>query len=175
MIQDIEPRIFDNEFKNREAEPQDLFLSYEGDKVLVREDIDTLWYPSFSDFEAEYPTLLDEAQFLFSIDEINYFLVEKKGLDTVTGWTYVNTDIFRTEPEHWRSFAGVIGWQLYRWYKNHLFCSRCAKPVKRSKKKDAILRKLRISDLPFDIPLCYCCCSRWQSSSFNQVCRTCIY
>lgn len=135
MIQDIEPRIFDNEFKNREAEPQDLFLSYEGDKVLVREDIDTLWYPSFSDFEAEYPTLLDEAQFLFSIDEINYFLVEKKGLDTVTGWTYVNTDIFRTEPEHWRSFAGVIGWQLYRWYKNHLFCSRCAKPVKRSKKE----------------------------------------
>ena len=38
MIQDIEPRIFDNNFKSKKAGPQDLFLSYEGDKVLIREE-----------------------------------------------------------------------------------------------------------------------------------------
>ena len=57
MIQDIEPRIFDSSFKNKPAEPQDLFLSYEGDNVLVREEKDKLWYPSFSDFAEEYHIL----------------------------------------------------------------------------------------------------------------------
>lgn len=133
MIQDIEPRIFHNKFKNKKAEPQDLFLSYEGDSVLVREEKDKLWYPSFSDFEARYPYLIDDAQFLFTIDEINYYLVDKKGLDAEEGWIYVTTNRFRTEPKYWRSFAGAIGWQMNRWYDNHRFCSKCAKPMRRSK------------------------------------------
>ncbi|MDW5299599.1 MAG: NAD(+) diphosphatase [Sedimentibacter sp.] len=135
MIQDIEPRIFDNKFKNKKAEPQNLFLSYEGDTVLVREDKEKLWYPSFSDFEAEYPHLINDAQFLFTIDDINYYLVVEKGLDLAEGWTYVTTNRFRTEPKYWRSFAGAVGWQLNRWYDNHRFCSKCGKSTKRSEKE----------------------------------------
>jgi len=132
MIQDIEPRIFNNSFKNKKAELHDLFLSYKGDTVLVRDDKDKLWYPSFSDFKAEFPHLKDNAQFLFSIDNINYFLVDEEGLDSVDGWSYVTTKRFRTELKHWRSFAGVVGWQLNRWYGNHRFCSKCGKPMKHS-------------------------------------------
>lgn len=135
MIQDIEPRIFDNKFKSKTAEPDDLFLSYDKDTVLVREDKEKLWYPSFSDFKEDYPQLIDNAQFLFTIDDINYFLVEEKGLDSVDGWSYVSTGRFRTELKYWRSFAGVVGWQLNRWYKNHHFCSRCGQPMKRSEKE----------------------------------------
>lgn len=135
MIQDIEPRIFDNCFENKKAELQDLFLSYDGDSVLVREEKDKLWYPSFSDFEAEYPRLREQSQFLFSIDHINYFLTAEKGLDSAEGWTYVSASRFRTEPKYWRSFAGAVGWQLNRWYENHSFCSRCGKPTKRSEKE----------------------------------------
>lgn len=82
MIQEIGPRIFDNHFQSKAAEPKDLFLSYEGDTVLIREDKEKLWYPSFEDFQAEYPSLIKKAQYLFSIDEINYFLVEEKSLDS---------------------------------------------------------------------------------------------
>ncbi|MHC1719747.1 MAG: NAD(+) diphosphatase [Clostridiaceae bacterium] len=135
MINDIEPRIFQNIYKNRKAEPQDLFLSYEGDTVLVREDKDKLWYPSFSDFMAEYPHLIDDAKFLFNIDDINYYLIDEKGLDSVVGWTYVTTGRFRTELKYWRSFAGAMGWQLNRWYENHRFCSKCSKPMKSSEKE----------------------------------------
>jgi NAD+ diphosphatase len=135
MIQDIEPRIFDNSFENKKAKPQDLFLAYDRDSVLVREERDKLWYPSFSDFEAIYPHLIDEAQFLFAIDEINYFLVNEKGLDSVEGWVYASTGRFRTEEKYWRSFAGVVGWQLNRWYENRRFCSRCGKPMNRSEKE----------------------------------------
>ncbi|WP_326910140.1 NAD(+) diphosphatase [Sedimentibacter sp. MB31-C6] len=135
MIHDIEPRIFNNNFENKKAESKDLFLSYDGDTVLVREDKDKLWYPSFSDFKNEYPHLIDNSQFLFTIDDINYYLVEKKGLDTVKGWGYISTNRFRSEIKYWRSFAGVVGWQLNRWYENHRFCSKCGKEMKRSEKE----------------------------------------
>ena len=135
MIQDIEPRKFNNSFANKKAASEDLFLAYDGDSVLIREDRDKLWYPSFLDFETEYPQLQDNAQFLFSIDEINYFLVNEKGLDAKEGWIYASTGRFRTEEKYWRSFAGVVGWQLNRWYENHGFCSSCGKPMKRSEKE----------------------------------------
>jgi len=102
---------------------------------LVKEDKDKLWYPSFFDFKEKYPHLIKNAQFLFTIDNINYYLVNEKGLDTVDGWIYVNTSRFRTELKYWRSFAGVVGSQLNRWYDNHKFCSRCGKPMKRSDKE----------------------------------------
>jgi len=135
MIQDIEPRVFHNEFKNKKTSPEDLFLAYQGDTVLSREDKDKLWYLSFSDFLVSHPNLMRDAQFLFTIDEMNYYLVEEDGLDDVPGWTYVNTSRFRSEKKYWRSFAGAIGRQLNRWYSNHRFCSRCSKSLKRSEKE----------------------------------------
>lgn len=135
MIQDISPRTFNNKFKNKKAEPQDLFLAYDGDTILVKEDKDKLWYPSFSDFEKQYPQLINNAQFLFTIDNINYYLVDENGLDQVEGWIYVSTGRFRTEIKYWRSFAGVVGWQLNRWYDNHRYCSKCGKETKSSDKE----------------------------------------
>lgn len=135
MIHDIEPRIFDNNFKIKTPEAQDLFLSYEGNAVLVREEKDKLWYPSFSDFATDYPHLMEDAQFLFTIDDINYYLTNEKGLDSVSGWTYVKTDRFRREPKYWRSFAGAVGWQLNRWYENHQYCSKCGNLMKHSEKE----------------------------------------
>ena len=135
MIQDIEPRIFKNSFQPKKAQPGDLFLSYSGDSVLVREGKEELWYPSFSNFEQSHPQLIDNAQFLFSIDELNYFLTDEKGLDSVEGWAYVSVSRFRTEPEYWRSFAGAVGRQLSRWYNDHRFCSRCGEPLFHSDKE----------------------------------------
>ena len=129
MIQDIDPRTFNNQYHARAPQPADLFLAYQGDSVLVREDKDKLWYPAFSDFAATHPELMAGATYLFSIDDINYFLASGTDLDTVPGWSYASTARFRTEPKYWRSFAGAVGWQLNRWYQNHQFCSRCGKPV----------------------------------------------
>jgi NAD+ diphosphatase len=84
---------------------------------------------------ADYPHLAEGAQFLFSIDEINYYLVKEKGLDSADGWRYAATARFRNEPKYWRSFAGAVGWQLNRWYDNHRFCSKCGKPMKHSEKE----------------------------------------
>ena len=141
MIQDIEPRKFSNHFQNKAAAPEDLFLSYSQDAVLVQENKDKLWYPSFSDFEKNYPHLADQAQYLFSIDEHQYFLVEEDGLDSSENWTYVPTSRFRTEQKYWRSFAGAVGLQLFKWYENHRFCSHCGKPMVRSDKERMLFCK----------------------------------
>ncbi|MDF2566298.1 MAG: pyrophosphohydrolase containing a Zn-finger, nucleic-acid-binding [Massilibacillus sp.] len=135
MIQDIEPKIFNNNFKHQKAKVSDVFLSYEGDTVLIKEDKDKLWYPSFADFQEKYPSLIEKAQFLFTINEINYYLVDEQGLDSVEGWIYVNVRRFRSEPKYWRSFAGAVGWQLNRWYSDHRFCSKCRNPLKKSDKE----------------------------------------
>lgn len=135
MIQDIEPRIFYNNFQPKKAQLGDLFLSYNEDTVLVRKEKEKLWYPSFSDFEQSHPHLIDNARFLFSIDKLNYFLTEEKELDSVDGWTYISVSRFRTEPKYWRSYAGAVGWQLSRWYDNHRFCSRCGKHMVLSDKE----------------------------------------
>ena len=78
MINDIAPRRFDNCYKNKKAEPHDLFLSYEGNTVLVKKDKDKLWYPSFKDYEEDFPGLAENATFLFTVDDINYYLVEER-------------------------------------------------------------------------------------------------
>lgn len=135
MIQDIEPRKFSNNFQNRKAAPEDLFLSFSEDRVLVQENKDKLWYPSFSDFEKTHPHLSEQAQYLFSIDQIHYFLVKEDGLDIQDNWTYVPVSRFRSEPKYWRSFAGAVGMQLAKWYENHIYCSHCGKPLVRSEQE----------------------------------------
>lgn len=135
MIQDIEPKVFHNKFQNKQADSSDLFLSYQGDRVLVHEEKEKLWYPSFADYAETHPHLIQKSQFLFTIDELNYYLVEEEGLDAVLGWAYVSNSRFRSEKKYWRSFAGAIGLQLNRWYANHKFCSRCGAPMKSSEKE----------------------------------------
>ena len=135
MIHDIGPRVFDNVYKNKKARRQDLFLTYKEDSVLVKENKDKLWYPSFADFEQDYPSLIDNAKFLFTIDEMDYYLVDKEEFNPIEGWNFVTTNKFRTEVKYWRSFAGVLGWQLNRWYSNHKFCSKCGQSMRLSDKE----------------------------------------
>ncbi len=132
MIHNIEPRIFDNMFKKRKAEPKDLFFSFQDDKVLIKEEKDKLWYPSFLDFQSEYPNLMDNSQFLFTIDDINYYLLINNSILPIKGWSYETTKRFRSETKYWRSFAGAMAWQLHRWYSNHKYCSRCGNEIKPS-------------------------------------------
>ena len=63
MIHEIKPRVFHNEFNNNKAKLDDLFL-FTKSNVLVKEDKDKLWYPTFADFYSSHPTLMEKAQFL---------------------------------------------------------------------------------------------------------------
>jgi len=135
MIQDIAPKVFNNKFENKQASNNDIFLTYEKNNILIRENSDHLCYPRFSDFSSTYPNLVENAQFLFTIDSANYFLVNNPNLNNISGWTYATIQQLRSESECWRSFAGIVGYQLSQWYTQHKFCSHCGKFMTKSSKE----------------------------------------
>ena len=135
MLHNILPRTLHNQFKYVKANEEDLFLSFREDSVLVKEGPDKLWYPSFRDYLDKAPELISKAKYLFTIDELRFFLVDPVVEDPENAWTYVSTSRFRSESKYWRSFAGVIGTQLNRWYDNHRFCGKCGSPLEPSQKE----------------------------------------
>ena len=56
---------------------------YQDELVLVREDKDQLWYPSFADFEKDYPNLIREAQFLFTDTLLAGYFAQLDGDHTI--------------------------------------------------------------------------------------------
>ena len=135
MLHEIQPKVFDNHFVYQTATDQDLFLSYRDDSVLIKEDKDKLWYPSFAEYFRNNSEPYSRAECLFTIDGLRFFLMESVEERPQEGWVYVSTNRFRSEPKYWRSFAGVVGWQLNRWYQNRKFCGACGTGLIRSTKE----------------------------------------
>lgn len=133
MLQDIGPRVFDNTFSLKETKPEDFFLAYREEGILIKEEMANLWYPSFADYFID-----DEgrrrARFLFSIDGYNFFL-PMDSIEPLPGWAYTAIGRIRQESRLWRAFAGALGWQLYSWYRDHIYCSRCGELLLDSKKE----------------------------------------
>ena len=46
-----------------------------------------------------------------------------------------NTEIFRAADPQYHAFAGITGYQLYSWYKNHKYCGRCGRKMTHSEKE----------------------------------------
>lgn len=133
MLQDIEPRVFDNAWSHKEAKPEDFFFAYREEGVLVKDNTANLWYPSFADYSIDAEGRR-KARFLFSIDGYNYFLMADS-IEPLPGWLYSSIGRFRQESRIWRAFAGALGWQLYNWYSDHVHCSRCGELLLDSEKE----------------------------------------
>lgn len=126
MIQNIEPKLLNNQYENRKAGPRDLFIACQANKVMVKEGAG-LRYPCFADFAADFPHLSADARYLFSIDDRRFFGVEGQGLANVRGWEFIGDEGFRSPTEQWQAFAGVLGLQLCRWYDAHRYCGKCGR------------------------------------------------
>ena len=92
-------------------------------------------YPRFEELEADNEEIYEEWTYLFTIDEQRYYLVEKLNLPGTSSFTLENTEIFRyVKPRH-LAFAGITGYQLYQWYRDHRYCGRCGKRMKQDTKE----------------------------------------
>lgn len=131
MIQDIEPHIFHNEFENPAASAEDFLLSYNGKQILIYENDGKIDLPHIDEVKAE------NAQFLFRIDDRNYFMTQNAA--ETKRYKYKDTAILRWVRPMWKAFAAAVGEQLYRWYTEHRFCGRCASELKKSEKERALV------------------------------------
>lgn len=139
MIQDIEPHKLNNQYDQKKApEESSRLLCYEGRRVLVKkgvgEDKNYITYPTFAELEqcvrkfgAEIKAEADDI-YLFSVDEQRYYLGNEQDARVLTeraGYEWIDHQEFRHVKPKYEAFAGITGWQLARWYRDHRFCGRC--------------------------------------------------
>ncbi len=135
MIQDILPHRYHNEYRPVPPTPQSVILYYQDHQVLACVQGNEIAYPKFLDLQDENPDLYENAQFLFSIDEVNYYLPRELYWPEEGRFRLTGTDLFRSISPRHLAFAGVTGMQLAHWYHSRRFCGICGGRTQHSSKE----------------------------------------
>lgn len=135
MIQDIQPYGFSNAYQSAAPDGNSYLLCYTDKEVLIKWNADKIDFPRFSDLEECNEKLYESCTYLFSIDDLRFYLAEHITCPAGAGYAMENTLIFRSVKPRHLAFAGITGAQLYRWYQGNSFCGRCQTPMVHSDKE----------------------------------------
>ena len=135
MIQDIQPKHLYNQYKPVPPDRESWALYYEDHKVLVKKTPSGITFPKFRELERLNEEIYEDYIYLFSVDDERYYLVRDISREPLSDLTMENTEIFRAADPQYHAFAGITGYQLYNWYKNHKYCGRCGKMMVRDDKE----------------------------------------
>ena len=132
MIQDIAPKVFYNEYVNKQPDDEAFVLIFKEGKCLIRRD-------RFEEIHFPEKALCGESllyTYLFRIDGEEYFLgnfIKENDLDSILayGYDWEEMQAFRLGDPRDRCFAGITGFQLYNWYRRHRFCGTCGCETRR--------------------------------------------
>ena len=131
MIQDIQPHHYDNQYRQIPPDSGSAALYYGDHSVLLKRTAAGIEFPRFRDLERLNEEIYEDSIYLFTIDEERYYLVQEISREPLSEFTMENTEIFRTAEPRYRSFAGITGYQLHNWYRNHKYCGRCGSLMER--------------------------------------------
>lgn len=135
MIQDIAPHRYNNAYKPVPPDRDSIALYYETGKCLVDLSQDGIRFPAFAELEKLNPEIYEDYTYLFSVDDKKYYLITEVKLEPMSGFTMEDIEIFRRENPLYCSFAGITGYQLYRWYTDHRFCGKCGSKTRQDTKE----------------------------------------
>ena len=135
MIQDIQPKHLDNQYRPVPPDRDSWALYYEDHKALVRKTPSGITFPKFRELERLNEEVYEDYIYLFSVDDERYYLVRDINREPLSDLTMENTEIFRAADPQYHAFAGITAYQLYNWYKNHKYCGRCGKMMVRDDKE----------------------------------------
>lgn len=135
MIQDIQPKHLDNQYRPVPPDKESWALYYEDHAALVKKTENGIVFPKFRELERLNEEIYTEYIYLFSVDEERYYLVQELNREPLSDFTMENTEIFRTAQPQYHAFAGITGYQLYNWYRGHKYCGRCGKLMVRNEKE----------------------------------------
>ena len=119
MIQDIQPKVYHNEYTPRPIRENDVVFVFRGREVLLREEPERLAFPKGREIGEE------NLQYLFSIDDRAFFL----GREPVKDYDFQPMRLLRKCTPQDLCFAGMTAWHLYNWYEGHKFCGKCGNPL----------------------------------------------
>ena len=129
MIQDLGSHCYHNEYHPVPPEGRDCILFFQGRKALVKVTGDSFSFPDFQYTGEYYPQIYTSYTYLFSIDQVNYYLIREEALDRLPGYTMEDIIIFRNLGPQVNSFALITGYQLHNWYESRKFCGKCGHPL----------------------------------------------
>ena len=130
MIQDIAPHHFDNAYHSYTPREEDFAIYCQPHQVLLKRQEDRIIFPAFRDLKKRNDDILENATYLFQIDEFRFFLVKHVNPEPLSGFQMENTEIFRLAEPQYLAFAGITAYQLYLWYESRKFCGCCGSPLR---------------------------------------------
>ncbi|NMA06851.1 MAG: NAD(+) diphosphatase [Ruminococcaceae bacterium] len=136
MLHEISPHVFKPEYFNRKVEYDDVILIFEGDEVLTVEKEGRNIFPAYADVANH---IENSARYLFSIDDIAFFLGCLKTKYLPEKFNRLPVRLFREMDPMWMGFAGITGNHLSNWYETHRFCGRCSRAMNHSEKERALV------------------------------------
>lgn len=78
MIQDLGSHCYHNEYHPVPPKGRDCILFFQGRKALVKVTGDSFSFPDFQYTGEYYPQIYTSYTYLFSIDQVNYYLIRRK-------------------------------------------------------------------------------------------------
>ena len=140
MIQDIQPHVFHNEYNPIDADEDSYILYFKADRILLKQNDNGIVFPKLRDLIGESKENRNTAlQYLFAIDDSRYYLANQLHFDGPTEFQMEKISLFRTAEPRVSAFAGITGYQLYKWYDERRFCGKCGKPLSHSKDERAMV------------------------------------
>ena len=137
MLQDIFPHQLRTLPYPQTPKPEDFVLVFKEDTILLDSRKETHALPLYKDISANL-TNSQPLTYLLTVDDTSIFLLPEEILPLPDGYKTHKADICRTLEPSWFSFATITACQLARWYNNHTYCGRCAKPMEHSTTERAL-------------------------------------
>ena len=135
MIQDIHPHTFSNQFKTiTSIQKNDYIFHFKNDSLLLKQVGEELEIPKKKYFKQ----CSEEGIFLFTLNNINCFLIWDCQIDETSGLLYHEFNYFRTINQKEIEWSSVLAYQLMNWYSNNMFCGKCGSKTELSKTERAI-------------------------------------
>ncbi|HWU43879.1 MAG TPA: NAD(+) diphosphatase [Bdellovibrio sp.] len=126
MIQDIHPHLFSNKFvANPAIRENDYVFFFKGDKLLLKQNGNGLEIPR----KKELNGLKPEGVFLFSLNEINCFLVWECLQPENNQFTFQEISFFRTIAQKEIAWTSIVAFHLMNWYTQNKYCGKCGNPT----------------------------------------------
>ncbi len=133
MFHEIYPRRLTNHYEELPARPDDMVFIMNGkgrkdDLVVMRRLDDTeITFPTVKETEAAVPGAGDSLRYLFSIDDLRFFLLERIVPETIPeGCTWEILRSVRGYSPRYLCFAATVAYHLFNWNRINRYCGVCS-------------------------------------------------
>ncbi len=128
MIHEIHPRVYDINYRHETPDSDSFIINIKDNAVLIKETNGEIAFPKFG----EQGMRGSELEYLFSIDDIKFFLSASK---PEGDFEYLGLMEFRHKKPKHLSYAAAVACQLNNWYTGNRFCGRCGADMKHDGKE----------------------------------------